>query len=149
MKNPEFQGAGPKRKRRFGAAPWFSIRMFITQESPVLRFLEKRTDDPPGHCVRNISDVPAKHTKTNPQRPGECAWSPKPTGGNRVNRGSIPSPLPPWPPVQNLWRRLLTPNEPAQRPAPDTEPGKPDRLTNYQDAPPKPRAGAGSLERPR
>ena len=50
---------------------------------------EKRADGPSGHCARNISDVPTKHTKTNPQRPGECAWSPKPTGGNRVNRDSI------------------------------------------------------------
>src|SRR6266705_2521272 len=62
---------------------------------------QKRAGGPSGHCARNISDGPTKHTKTNPQRPGECAWSPKPTGGNRVNRGSIPSPLPPWPPVQN------------------------------------------------
>src|SRR6266702_2364987 len=68
---------------------------------------EKRPDGPSGHGARNISVVPTKHTKTNPQRPGECAWSPKSTGGNRVNRGSIPSPLPPWPPVQNLWRRCL------------------------------------------
>src|SRR6266436_3306228 len=51
---------------------------------------EKRADGPSGHCARNISDVPTKHTKTYPQRPGECAWSPKPTGRNRVNRGSIP-----------------------------------------------------------
>ena len=51
---------------------------------------EKRADGPSGYCARNISDVPTKHTKTNPQRPGECAWSLKPTGGNRVNRGSIP-----------------------------------------------------------
>src|SRR5206468_4835564 len=35
-----------------------------------------------GQYARNISDVPTKHTKTNPQRPGECASSPKPTGGN-------------------------------------------------------------------
>src|SRR5213592_4755919 len=60
MKNPKLQGAGPKRKRRFGAAPLFGIRMFITQESPVLRSLEKRSDHRRCHCAGNVT---AKHTK--------------------------------------------------------------------------------------
>src|SRR6266702_1460924 len=80
---------------------WFGNPNFIDSKISGPTLSEKRADGPSGHCARNISDGPTKHTKTNPQRPGECAWSPKPTGGNRVNRGSIPSPLPPWPPVQN------------------------------------------------
>src|SRR6266496_3425528 len=38
-------------------------------------------------------------------------------------------------------------NDQAQRPAPDAERGKQHQCSNYRDAPPKPRAGAGSLER--
>src|SRR6266571_3306727 len=85
-----------------GSSALFGNPNFIDSRISGPTLSEKRADGPSGHCARNISDVPTKHTKTNPQRPGECAWSPKPTGGNRVNRGSIPSPWPPWPPVQNL-----------------------------------------------
>src|SRR5438045_1594170 len=42
---------------------------------------------------------------------------------------------------------FMLPNE-TQRPAPDAERGKQNRRTHNPDAPPKPRAGAGSLERP-
>jgi len=84
---------------------------FIDSKIPGPTRSEKRADGPSGHCARNISDVPTKHTKTNPQRPGECAWSPKPTGGNRANRGPLQSPFSPLPPVQNVQRRSLMPNE--------------------------------------
>src|SRR5438094_10034800 len=63
MKNPKLQGTSPKRKRRFGAAPLFGIRMFITQKSPVLRSLEKRTDHRRCHCAGNVTTNHAKHTK--------------------------------------------------------------------------------------
>src|SRR6266567_6494539 len=72
------------------SSAWFGNPNFIDSRISGPTLSEKRADGPSGHCARNISDVPTKHTKTNPQRPGECAWSLKPTGGNRVNRGSIP-----------------------------------------------------------
>src|SRR5437899_2118778 len=42
----------------------------------------------------------------------------------------------------------MTPNEPAQRPAPDAERGEQNQWSNYPGAPPKPRAGVGSLKHP-
>src|SRR2546427_7992327 len=40
------------------------------------------------------------------------------------------------------------PNEKAQRPAPDAGRGEQNQWSNYPGAPPRPRAGAGSLKRP-
>src|SRR6266700_6847092 len=73
------------------SSAWFGNPNFIDSRISGPTLSEKRADGPSGHCARNISDVPTKHTKTNPQRPGECAWSPKPTGGNRVNKQRIDS----------------------------------------------------------
>src|SRR5438128_12588926 len=89
LKNPKLQGTNPKRKRRLGAAP-FGNPNFIDSRISGPNLSEKRADGPSGHCARNISDMPTKHTKTNPQRPGECAWSPKPS---RVGVGVKPTPL--------------------------------------------------------
>ena len=37
MENPKLQGTSPKRKRRFGAAPWFGDVLIQSQKSPARR----------------------------------------------------------------------------------------------------------------
>ncbi len=56
--------SGMEQQRNRGVrCVWFGNSSFIDSKIPGPTRSEKRADGPSGHCARNISDVPTKHTK--------------------------------------------------------------------------------------
>jgi len=76
MKNPKLQGAGPKRKRRFGAAPFGDPR-FISQKSVTPALCDCALASAPNNrvlakcslrlCASALKSTPSKRKAAKPQ----------------------------------------------------------------------------------
>src|SRR6266567_2059391 len=112
MKNPKLQGTGPKRKRRFGAAPLFGNVLIPSQKSPAKTLLLAVTAGL-ATALGNATAKDAEYTKRNPRR-RDTSRATNPTGDNEE---SSLSPCPPLPPVQTARRAIA-----AERPSSATRP---------------------------